>query len=293
VQIAFAMLQNGLMRFAKWLFPFLLLTAAVGCKPKTVTVYGQNNPHQYHAAVSLSPSSTEIAGNYLGLTLEGRTASCNFPPNVRSLPIIMKGVKPDYEKIAAMRPDVALYDSTLFNASDLAKFKELNIDTLATGGDTLDDFVVFLYKAGAACGSETQISDYVDSINKALNTANTNLRGKSVRVAIILPGSGSEHMIAGTDGFLGDIIKRIGAQLVGPKGKIFQTMNVETFLHDDPQVILVAGDPKPIVSDSRLQGVSAVKDRKLYGLIQDLVVREGGRVDLLVNDIGVALVKAK
>src|SRR5437764_1359671 len=80
------------------------------------------------------------------------------------------------------------------------------------------------------------VSDYVDNIYKNLHEAKTAAGTPSQKVALIMPGGGSEHMIAGTDSFQADCLKQVGATPVGPKGKIFVNVNVEDLLKQDPDV---------------------------------------------------------
>jgi len=281
------------MRSLKWFFALLILLVCSGCKNDVRVIGGHANPHVYRTTVSLSPSTTEIAEMNLHITLEGRTASCDFPDDVKRLPVVMTGLKPDYEKIVKLRPDVVLYDPTLFSPTDLAKFKELGIPTIGIGGYSLDEFVKSLYAAAAACAAETQVSEYVDRINKNVDNASGNAPKTAPRTIALMPGTGGEHMILGTDSFLGDIIKKCGGNLIGPKAHGFQPMNAESVLKEDPQVIIVAGDPKAVLDDPRLQNTTAVKKRNIFGLKPNLALREGGQVQLLVNDVAEVFVRAK
>jgi iron complex transport system substrate-binding protein len=238
--------------------------------------------------VSLSPGASEVALEYLSeVPLVGRTASDNFPPNVNRIQIVMNGTKPDIEAILLTNADTVLYDPATTGSGDLEKLKQHNLNVIPIGGDTVEDFEHSLYVAGAATGTETNVSDFVQSeIEGKIAAASVQ---NSPTVAFLMPGQGSEHMIDGTNSFLGDLLKRVGAKPVGPDSKHFVNLSVEELTKDDPDVIFVAGNPDPVAGDPRLAGLKAVKLKHVYGLNEDIALREGSRVPDLAKAIGECL----
>jgi len=224
---------------------------------------------------------------YMKVKLVGRTGSDDFPGTALSVPIVMNGTKPDIEAIEGSGAQAAYYDPALMNPADLDKLKQHNITLIPIGGDNLDEFVRSVYAAAAMSGAETNTNEYVQNYIYG-KLASSTVPG-SPTVAFILPGQGSEHMIAGTNSFQADILRRLGSKPVGPDAKIFVPMNVEQLIKDEPQVILVAGDPSLIVKDPRLAGLKAVKQNRVYGMRQDIALREGARVPDFIQAAGEAL----
>lgn len=232
----------------------------------------------------MSPSTSEIVASYfLNTQILGRTSACDYPDTIKKIPV-MGGVKPDYEAIARARPDLVLYDSTLYNESDIEKIKQLKIETYAFTAKSLDEYIEALYKLGSKLGGETDMSEYVDRIMNA-KIGNTSDSQVKRRVMIVLGGPG-EHMVAGTKSIQADMLRWAGFEPVGPDADKFVTVNVEKLLADKPDAIVVAGDGKYILEDPRLKSLEAVTKKRVAEISdQSLILRAGGRVDVLLQNL--------
>lgn len=272
------------MRLSRWLCLLALLLLA-GCAGEQKIIGGKKPPKLYDKVVSLSPGCTEIASATFARIIAGRTASCNMPERVKEAPIVMKGVKPDYEKIASLKPDVVLYDPELFAESDIAKFKELGIPTMPIGGNTIDEFIDTIYEFGRHTGSEELGSKLVDQIEQTRINALASPPNPPVTVTLVLPGVGTEHMAAGTESFWADVVKAGGGKPVGPSGTKYVPISAEWLLKADPELIVTAGAPDPILKDPRLASLRAVKKKHVYGTNPDIVLRRGNYVDKYIKRI--------
>jgi iron complex transport system substrate-binding protein len=274
------------MRLSAFLFTALFaIFALAGCQPKPEDAWGgKPNPNFYFSVVSISPGATEILGSRAGgVVLLGRTAYCNWPTANPRAPIVMKGVKPNYEQIAQLHPAVVIYDDAMFSEGDVAKFKEMGLNTFAITGDTLEAFEECLYDFGRSFHAETTTSEYVDNIHTAVEAAKGDPPPKKLKVALMMSGSGSEHMIAGVSSFQADIVRKSQGEPVGPDSKIFVPVSAESLVAMNPDVIGVAGDSKQIETDPRLQTIKAIREKKVYPIDPDVMLRRGGRVDKLIR----------
>lgn len=272
------------MRPLAWLVPFLLIV--MGCGKMTNAMGGKRAPVVYNTVVSLSPSASELAGGTFARTIIGRTASCNNPTKVLDAPIVMTGVKPDFEKIAKLKPDVVVYDKDLFSEQDLAKLKELGLPTFGFGGDTVDEFIDNFYEFGRYTRVETLGGEYAEAIDRARGAASAAPPEPRVSTVIIMPGTGSEHYVVGTDGFLADVVKCSGGQPVGPKGKVFVPLNAEWLIGANPELIISAGAADAFLKDPRFKGLRAVVKGQVYSINSDVILRRGAAVDRLIKRIG-------
>jgi ABC-type hemin transport system substrate-binding protein len=294
------------MRPALRVIPFVLAATALfvsGCKHNDLSaapsgggyaVGGKTNDSPARYIMSLSPSSTEIlAINGASRFLFGRTESCNYPPFVIKVPVVMSGTKPDYEKIGKLlrtpdgkpaKPDLFVYDAGLFSDADVAMMAQhSNMKPFALGGDTLDEFMKQLRDLSQLYTGETYMSGYIDKIVSARKSAQADPVDPKPTVALILPGEGSEHMIAGKDSFYADIIRAATGEPVGPPGNKFVMLNAESLIQMNPDIVITAGDTDSFVKDSRFQGLSAVKNDRVRGANQDAVVRRGARIPDVIN----------
>lgn len=266
------------------LFIVALAICGLGCGEATTVIGGKPRPKFYRAIVSLSPGTTEIALQYgTARAVVGRTASDDFPAfQVAKIPIVAS-VKPDYEKIAEIKPDLILYDSLLYNDQDVAKIKAIGADLFVISANTVDEFITELYKYGSLVAGETNVSTYVDRILAARSSAQGDAAGTKIKVAVIMPGQGSEHMIAGTDSFVADLVRAAGAEPVGPKADRFVNLSPEFLVSQNPDIIISSGNGAAILADARLATVTAVKNRRVIAVKPDVLLRRGSRVDKMID----------
>lgn len=263
-----------------------LLGFLVGCGKQETGIGGQPAPKVFKRVVSLSPGSTEIAGVVFLREIIGRSESCDQPGHVKEAPVMMKGLKPDYEKIVALKPDCVLYDPDLFQQSDIDKFKELGIETFPLGkGDTVDEFIDMIYEFSMYTQAETLGSDYVDKIIRERATALAAAPSTPVSMAMLMTSNGAEHMIAGTEGFIADVIRSGGGKPVGPTGRLFMPLNAESFIAMDPDIIIVAGAPDGFLNDPRFKNMSAVKRKTVYGTNPAVALRRGAFVERFIKRV--------
>lgn len=280
--------RMGLMRCALRIVPGLLLIVALtaGCSRRKIEVYGTPNKNPARSIVSLSPSSTEVVALKGGTNfLSGRTAYCNYPTFVKKVPIV-GSVKPDYEKIAEVKPDLIVYDPDLYSASEVAQMKNYSrLEPFALGGDTIAEFEDNLYKLAQTYTGETFMSEYVDQVETAKRASLADPVTPAPKVALLLPGEKSEHMIAGTKSFQADEIRCATGQPVGPDDRKFVKLNAESLIQMNPDIILVAGDPSPILDDPRLKSLTAVKKNRVRGVLADAILRRGVRVPEVITQL--------
>jgi iron complex transport system substrate-binding protein len=298
------------MRFLKGLLLLAVLFTLFGCGEKIVHIKDKKNPDPPRNIISLSPGMTELVGKYGPMTLlRGRTESCNYPPGVDKLPAVA-GVKPNYEAIATLqpKPDLAVYDSSLFKHEEPEKLKDLGIKTYKLEANTIDDFVLELYKMGQMFGTESTMSRYADQIHQATSYAEGNVKNKNLKVMILMG-----DMAAGVKSFYADIVRKAGGQPVGPDTDEYTSMSPEQIVAANPDVILdvnkeafdeferrapsdsdrlkrqdvgvVAVLREDLLNDPRYQSITAIKQKQVRSVRPDMILRKGARVDLMIKGI--------
>lgn len=241
--------------------------------------------------VSLSPGTTEIFGYRMNMIqLAGRTASCNYPSNVASAPVVLNGVKPNYEMIIAANPDAIVYDPMLFSDSDLKKFEDVGIKLVPIGAQTVKEFVKRLYEVGSMFTYETAIMEYVGEIERTEQAAMAAKPKSAPRVAVVMPDSRGSHMVAGTESFLADVVRICGGEVVGPKSAKFELASVESLVSWNPELIACTPKFEWLTGDARLQSIKAIQSFKqgratIAQLNADVALRQGCRVDSLIINL--------
>lgn len=274
------------MRSCKLLLTIGLVGLILGCKQVAKTsVPTRKEP--ITRVVSLSPSTTElIADTFDAEVLAGRTQSCTYPTGIEKVPVVC-GVKPDYEKIAAIKPQVIVYDSALFSAGELEKLKQIpGATTFEFKTTDINTFYDSLARLGAAIGGERRYSEYADKIQKAINLTAALKTSTPTKIAIVMGGESQTLYWDGTDSFRSKLIKAIGAIPVGADGTQFVPANIEGLIAANPDAIITTGKSKEILNDPRLKNIKAVQAGKVFALNPDAVLRAGSRIDKFVLTLG-------
>lgn len=279
------------MRRALALLPFVsILLMLAGCQPPPANVGGKENPNPVGTIISLSPNTTEVVMfyNFDNLKMLGRTRADNFPETVSAIPVVAD-VKPNYEAIAQLKPDMVIYNPDLYSDTDVAKLKELGIRLFEFKTHSLDEYVESLQRYAAATGMETRYNDVIIKVDDA-RAHNQATRPANPLKGVVLTGSGNgDYMIAGLGTFQADVAKNAGLEVLGPNSNKFERLSVESLVAMNPDVIVTTeeGDmTNALLKDARLSSVSAIKKQYILGIKSDILLRAGARVDMLVGRLG-------
>ncbi|MBS1717866.1 MAG: ABC transporter substrate-binding protein [Armatimonadetes bacterium] len=264
-----------------------LLSLLAGCsKQEKELVGGKDRPKEYFRMICMNPGATEIiAGTFQMVpAIVGRSKSDNYPSKVETKPVVVD-VKPDYEKIVKLKPDLIVYDSSLFSESDVEPLKKTNAELYDIHSDTLAQLKLHIRELSSMMHNETVASKSIDEIEDEEMNASANPLSPTPTVAYMIPDTNGMHMIAGTSSFWADAVNKMGGKLVGPSANKFVTLNAESLIKDDPDYIITAGSPDPIVKDSRFAVLKAVKNQHVYGINDEIALRVGARVVYLLQSV--------
>ena len=264
----------------------ILALGLFGCD-KATTISVPIRKERIDHIVSLSPSTSEVLST-ASINFEGRTKACNFPDMVLSKPVY-GDLKPNYELITKDRIQLVVFDSELYSDEDKAKLKTTGAKLFEFKATTIDDFTKEMLTLGSLVGNETNIQTYVDRIRRTRREAEGDSPSPKPKAVLILPGTGGTHMIAGAKSFQAEIMRVIGTEPAGPDSTKFEMLTPEFLFQANPDVIIVAGEAKAFLADTRFANLTAVKNLKIFGNNQDTWVRRGGRVDTLIEQAHKAL----
>lgn len=286
-------------RAAQWLAKAALLAAVAatitGCAPTEQTVGGKERPaEQLQGIVSLSPSVTEalVAAGVPIQGITGRTANCNHPTFIQGK-VVVTGTKPNFELIAELKPSYVIYDTTLYSQADIAKLEELGLRTISFEPTSLQKYSDFIVQVAKLSATETTASEYLDKIYAAIDV----LRGvvpPDTSVAVLTGDATQGYLAAGTNSFLADLFTQGGLTVKGPAADRFQPASIEQLVADNPSVIIATKETaEAVLADPKLQALSAVRDRKVLGVNPDILLRAGGRVDVLLDGVSTGIARIK
>lgn len=274
--------------------PLSIAFGLAGCNKQRGQAPLKLRPHNYQKIVSLSPSTTEILSGALTVTIIGRTQADNYPSQVTSVPVVAS-VKPDYEKIASLGPDLIVYDGSLYSPQDIEKLKSTGAALFKIDANNLEDFKKQIYELSSLVGQEITGSGYVDRITIEFGAGKGGVPKPGPKVAVLMASASGHHYIDGTDSFVDNVAKDLGGTPVGPKGTEFVPLSPEAMAGYDPDVIVVDGTKtdtagvEALLKDPRFASLKAIKTKKVRVIDRDILLRRGSRVDSLVKGLARAM----
>lgn len=232
-----------------------------------------------HRIVSLAPNVTELLFAVgAGSQVVAVTKWCNFPAKTEKLPKI-GDVTVDYEKLLMLKPDLVVAEASL-NSETLLKLAALKVRLLILKNQTFADLSNSLRLVGEVTGHKQRGIKEAARLEKGLEL----LKAVYVteRPLVYLEIWGEPFMTAGPGTFLDDVIKLAGGRNLGaalPVG--FSQVSGETILKNNPDVIVIANAGVSVEDVARRPGwkhLSAVKNKKVYVINPDILVRPGPRL---------------
>jgi ABC-type Fe3+-hydroxamate transport system substrate-binding protein len=281
--------------------PWAALAAAVsllaaGCSTDPEVNESTSTPNTTVVSVlSLSPGTSEIYGKVGAYkSFLGWSDACNYPSAwIDKRPIVVKNTVIDYEQITELKPSLIVYDALLYSEDQIKPLRDQGFELLAMEAYDVDGVVDYAYRLGAKTSGELRASAFADEIYAAREKARGMMAGKTPpRVSIMIGSPGSEYMAAGTESFLAGLMAEIGGDLRGPESDRFATIQAENLLVQDPQIIFSDGQGARILEDPRFAGVSAVKNRLVFDVEADVLLRTASRIHTLMDGLSSGLANA-
>jgi iron complex transport system substrate-binding protein len=249
--------------------------------------------------VALSPSIVELM-YAVGATPIGRPSSAEYPEAAKSVPAFGTSYQPNFEEIAAMRPDLIIADAIIHEPmiNDIAR---LGVPVFAVRVGSFDEVVHALRVVGGLTGNP----EAGEREAKALETKLAEIKAKlpvSGPNVLVLVAAGQGQFIAARDNsYLVDVLKKLGAKnLVSSEPESFRfqgftDFSQERIVEKDPDLIITAsiggppGTPKtsdlltrsPIFSSLR-----AVREGRVYEVDANVYIQSAGpRLSLILDEL--------
>lgn len=235
--------------------------------------------------VSLAPNLTEIVWT-LGAAsaLAGRTSACDFPPDVRRVPVVGGYGDPSLEMLLAVRPTVVLYadlaDKMLAN-----RLQERGIRTRWIPCTRLADIPAAI----AAVGEEAGCRETGDRMAAALRAEIAAVRaetGDAARPRVLALLWDAPLYAVGRQSFVSELIALAGGDNLGDRvDRPYFQASPEWVIESDPDAIFCLFHIPSEKAVARLRATPAFaaltavrQGRVVGGFDVDLILRPGPRV---------------
>ncbi|KRG15865.1 ABC transporter substrate-binding protein [Lederbergia galactosidilytica] len=251
--------------------------------------------------VSLMPSNTEIVfalekgDNLVGASTEYD----NYPEEVNEIEKVAANFELNVEKVLSLKPDLVLAHGSNLTTweSGLKQLEDSGVTVLVIeDAQSFKAVYQTIETIGKALGKKDEANEIVENMQAKLaditekTTEIANDEKKSVFVEI---SPAPEIYAAGTGTFMNEMLEAIHSEnIVEEEG--YPTLNEEAVIKSNPDVIIVNYSYVEDAVDQVLQraawkDVTAVKEKQVYQVDEDLVSRSGPRIIEGVEELAKAI----
>ena len=194
--------------------------------------------------VSLAPNLTELVFELgFGSNLVGRSSACDYPPEVRALPVVGGFGQPNWEMLESLKPDLVLA-TDLEKPGLLDRLKEMGVQTLLLPCESWDQ----LMQAGLAVGDAFDQRVVGEMFIRNMTTRRADLEKRVAifhkdkpRPRVYVEVWGDPLTTAGGQSFLNDLIQLAGGtNIAAALRPQYVHVSAEWVIREDPDVILLA-----------------------------------------------------
>ena len=229
--------------------------------------------------VSLSPAATEIVCRLGGLSkLVGRSSACDFPAEVRSVPVAGDLGRPEVETVLALRPTLVVTDLAAPHPG-WAQLEQLHIPVLRLASEHLDDYPVNVRKLGKILHCEDAAEREIARFNFELAELRRRKPPRPVRLLVLL---GIDPLVScNKDTFISEVVSFAGAVNILENAKLkYFRLELETLSQREIDAVLITG-MEDLASELPRQLRSALAGKRFQvvsGIPPELLLRLGPRL---------------
>jgi len=249
-------------------------------------------PQPIQRIVSLAPSLTETI-YALGLQdrLVGDTDYCDYPDDARKKTKVGGAINPNFEEIAALRPDLVLVTKSLNRYDTVRALDGLGIPVYATDPHTVDEIIFSTKRLAEILGTPETGSALTSDLEHRLSDLKQRLAPLAPRKVLFIVWP--EPLITiGKDTFIADALRHAGAVSIVDSSQSWPQMNLEEVVKLQPEFLVFAASHGGIAARdfealSSLPGwriLDAVRNRK-FAVISDAVNRPAPRIISAIEDL--------
>jgi iron complex transport system substrate-binding protein len=237
--------------------------------------------------VALAPAATE-ALFALGLEarIVGDTTYCDYPARARSKTKVGGIDNFSVEKVLALRPDLVVAMPINPKAS-LAALRRAGAPVFAISPTDIPGVMTCIETLGQLTGRPQTARGLVARMRQRLDAVRRKVAGapRSGRPTALLIYQVDPIRVAGGDTFPADVLEIAGGVNLARDVHGYSVYSVEAVVAKNPQFILapsMVGDRlglvRAILARRSLQGVGAVRHKRVYALNADTIDRPGPRI---------------
>lgn len=234
--------------------------------------------------VSLAPNLTEIIFAVDAQDqLVGVTDYCTFPEEALTKQKVGNIINPNLEAIVSLKPDLVFANADGNPKPTVDKLQSYNIPVFVFNVNHYSEVLGCIKKIGQITGHSSKSDSIVNDMSN-FSKMLTPVKNKP-KIFMIL--NRNPIITASGGSFLNDLFELAGGQnAVGQMSERYPTINREALIQMNPDVILIPEKDIQQLPDSEygyfknLTTINAVKNKKIYYINPDLLLKPGPRLML-------------
>lgn len=263
----------------------LVLSLVLSIVPLNLASAAKQTPERI---VSLFPSNTEIVFALgKGSKIIGVSDYCNYPVAATKLPKL-GGMTFNAEKILDLKPDLILLHTSQVKTQKeaIALFKKTGVNVVVVNdAKSFNDAYNDIRIIGKAVGASKKAESMINAMKAKMNAITEKSKQVKVKRKVwIEVDTWGGLWTTGSQTFMNEMISTIGAINVAKSYKGWVSLSEEKVVELRPQVVILTYGEydkdavKNVLSRKAWQNIPAVKERKVYTVTNDTVVRPGPRL---------------
>jgi iron complex transport system substrate-binding protein len=253
-------------------------------------------PENAERIVSLAPSLTEILFALgLGDKITGVTLNCDYPPEALQKPKVGSYWQPDTEAVIAAKPDLVITLRIPQHENIANSLKGLGYRVLVLKIEKIKELPIAIREIGITTGSEQNAEKLIENINNKLDSLKSKYSSPN-KLKVLWVIQTEPLRVVGRNTFINELIELLGAgNAIGPTIQQYPPISTEELLACNAEIIIQSAMGKADISVQQQQaevfwnqwpGLAAVKNKKVYVVDSDTVLRLGPRLPQGIEMIG-------
>jgi iron complex transport system substrate-binding protein len=202
---------------------------------RTVTV-----PATPCRVLALAPNLTEIVFELdRGDLLVGATQFSNHPAAAAQLPRVGSYIRPDIEKIVALKPDLCLASKDGNPRHVVERIEQLGISVFVVDPRNLEQIMTTVEQIGSLLGAKEAARTITADIRQRRARITEGLRKSSKRPTVFFQIDEAPMVSVGTDTFIHELITLAGGRNIAQGPVPYPRYNWEDILRMQPEVVII------------------------------------------------------
>ncbi|KAF1078780.1 helical backbone metal receptor [Methanogenium sp. MK-MG] len=246
-------------------------------------------PAEPQRIVSLAPANTEILYALgLGDKVVGVTDYCNYPEEALAVEKVGGYSSVNIEKVLQAKPDivVAAYGNT---AEVIDHLESLGITVIALNPASIGDVMNNIRLIGEATWTDAEATAVVNDMQARIDAVEEAVACANTTPSVVHMVWNDPIWVSGSGSFQDEMFEMAGASNAFSSVKGWEIVSMEEFIVTDPDVIIANSGSgmgggnydilyRYITEEPRFQGLSAVKEDRVYLVDSDIIDRGGPRI---------------